>query len=185
MTTKPHKSVLRLPKKHRGAADKAEQVDVRRLLAQQSIRDAVVAGLIVIILFSVLWAMLSTLVNRIFPWMTVVLGVLLGLAIRRAGQGLDWRFPVIAALTTLLGALLANVVVAAAFTARALETSTLHVLRAVTAMTWPVFFTEAMAPADAAYALIGAAVAAFYANHRLDRAEFLALRKFRQQAKGD
>ena len=52
-------------------------------------------------------------------------------------------------------------------------------------MTWPVFFTEAMAPADAAYALIGAAVAAFYANHRLDRTEFLALRKFRQQAKSD
>ena len=53
-------------------------------------------------------------------------------------------------------------------------------LRAVTAMTWPVFFTEAMAPADAAYALIGAAVAAFYANHRLDRTEFLALRKSTQ-----
>ena len=70
------------------------------------------------------------------------------------------------------------------FTARTLETSTLQVLRAVTAMTWPVFFTEVMAPADVAYALIGAAVAAFYANHRLDRAEFLALRKFQQQTKG-
>ena len=93
MTTKPYKSVLRLPKKHRGAAEKAGQVDVRRLLAQQSLRDAVIGALIVIILFSLLWAMLSTLVNRIFPWMTVLLGVAIGLVVRRAGRGLDWRFP--------------------------------------------------------------------------------------------
>ena len=115
MTTKPHKSVLRLPKKHRGAGDKVGQVDVRRLLAQQSLRDAIVAGIIVIILFSVLWAMLSTLVNRIFPWMTVVLGILVGLVVRRAGRGLDWRFPLLAAALTLAGAVAANVVVAAAF----------------------------------------------------------------------
>ena len=78
MTTKPHKSVLRLPKKHRGAADKVDKVNVAELLAQQSLRDAVVAGIIVIILFSILWAMLSTLVNRIFPWMTIILGVVIG-----------------------------------------------------------------------------------------------------------
>ena len=88
MTTKPHKSILRLPRKHRGAADKADQVDVRRLLEQQSLRDAVVGGIIVIILFSVLWAMLSTLVNRIFPWMTVVLGALIGLVM--VLQALVW-----------------------------------------------------------------------------------------------
>jgi hypothetical protein len=177
---------LRMRKRHSPRqVVEATAADGERLWRRQSVRDALIAAAVVIILFSVVWAMLSTLLNRIFPWMTVVLGVLVGLAIRRAGQGLDWRFPVIAVVTTLLGALVANVAVAAAFTARALETSTLHVLRAVTAMTWPVFFTEAMAPADVAYALIGAAVAAFYANHRLDRAEFLALRRYRQQAKGD
>ena len=180
MTTKPHKSVLRLPKKHRGAADKAEQIDVRRLLAQQSLRDAVVAGLIVIILFSVLWAMLSTLVNRIFPWMTVVLGIAIGLVIRRAGRGLDWRFPVLAAGLTLLGAVASNVVVAAAFTADELGTSTFEILRAVTSMTWPVFFAEVLSAADIIFALFAAAIAAFYANRRLSRSEYTALRKWRE-----
>ena len=52
------------------------------------------AGLIIIIVFSVLWAMASTLINRILPWMTVILGILVGLGVRRAGRGLDWRFPV-------------------------------------------------------------------------------------------
>jgi len=169
-------------------ATRAQPEDGRRLLERQSLRDAITASLIVIIVFSVLWAMLSTLTNRIFPWMTLLLGIITGLAIRRAGQGLDWRFPSLAAVATIIGAVASNIVVAAAFTARVLETSTLTILRAVTSMTWPVFFDEAMTPADAAYALIGAAIAAFYANRRLSRAEFLALRKWedeRDEACGD
>ncbi len=186
MTTKPYKSVLRLPKKHRGAAEKAGQVDVRRLLAQQSLRDAVIGALIVIILFSLLWAMLSTLVNRIFPWMTVLLGVAIGLVVRRAGRGLDWRFPALAALLTLVGAVVSNVVVAAAFTADELGTSTFTILRAVTSMTWPVFFREVISAADVVYAFCGAGAAAFYANRRLLRSEYSALRKWReQQAQAD
>lgn len=180
MTTKPHKSVLRLPKRHRGAADSVDRVDVAGLLAQQSIKHAVVAATIVIILFSVLWAMLSTLVDRIFPWMTVVLGIAIGLVVRRAGRGLDWRFPVLAAGMTLVGALVGNVVVAAAFTADELATSTFTILRAVTSMTWPVFFAEVLSAADIVYALFGAATAAFYGNRRLLRSEYSALRRWRE-----
>lgn len=184
MTTKPRKSILRLPRKHRGAADKIDEVDVAALLAQQSTRDAVVAGLIVIILFSILWAMLSTLVNRIFPWMTIVLGVVIGLVIRRAGRGLDWRFPVMAAGLTLVGAAVGNIVVVAAFTADELGTSTFTILRAVTSMTWPVFFDEFVSAADVVYALFGAATAAFYANRRLLRSQYSALRRWREAQSG-
>ena len=140
-----------------------------------------IAGLIVIILFSVLWAMLSTLANRIFPWMTVVLGLLIGFVMRRAGRGLDWRFPVFAAVLAIAGALVSNVVVAAAFTASELETSTLTILRAATSMTWPVFFDEVISAADIVYALFGAATAAFYANRRLSRSEFNAVRKWQEE----
>ncbi len=182
MTDKKIPSIARMRKRHSPQRTiNATPDDGRKLLEQQSLPDALLASLIVIVAFSVLWAMLSTLTNRIFPWMTMLLGIAIGLAVRRAGRGLGWRFPVLAAVTTLLGALLSNIVVAAAFTARALETSTLAVLRAVTTMTWPVFFEEAMTPADAAYALIGAAVAAFYANRRLNRAEYLALRQWQKQ----
>jgi hypothetical protein len=181
VTTKPHKSVVRLPKKHRGAADRVAIVDARELVGEQSLRDAIIGGLIVIVLFSILWAMLSTLINRIFPWMTVVLGVVIGLVIRRAGRGLDWRFPTLAAVLALAGALAANVVVAATFTAEELGTSTIEILRAVTSMTWPVFFAEAISAADVIYAVFGAAAAAFYANRRLLRSEYSALRKWREE----
>ena len=69
------------------------------------------------------------------------------------------------------------------FTAGEFDTGTITILRGVTAMTWPVFFDEAMTPVDAVYALFGAAVAAFYANRRLDRSQYLALRTWQQKAR--
>lgn len=154
--------------------------DGKRLAEEQSLRSAAIAGLIVIILFSILWAMLSTLTNRIFPWMTLLLGIAIGLVVRRGGRGLDWRFPLLAAVMALLGAVLGNIIVAAAFTAAALETSTFAILRAVTSMTWPVFFDEAVSSADIVYGVFSAAIAAFYANRRLNRDEFQALRRWQE-----
>jgi len=171
------KSVFRLPKRHIGADSVPGPELGQQLMSQQSLLNALYAGLIIIIVFSALWAMASTLINRIWPWMTVILGILVGLGVRRAGRGLDWRFAVLAATLAAFGALLSNIVVAAAFTAATLDTGTLQVLRAVTSMTWPVFFAEAMSTADAIFGLVAAALAAFYANRRLTRAEFHALRK--------
>lgn len=170
-------SIFGLPKRHEPKVNSVPAyADARLLLEAQSVRGAIIASLIVIIGFSVLWAMLSVLIDRIFPWMTVIMGIIIGLAVRRAGHGLDWRFPLIAAVCALLGSLGGNIVVAAAFTAPELGTDTLTVLSAVTVMTWPVFFDEVMTPADLIFALVSATVAAFYANRRLTRAEYLALR---------
>lgn len=181
MTQDHSRQVLRLPKKHAAKTRRPPNpADGERLARAQSVRDAIMAGLIVITVYSVAWALLSTTIHRIFPWLTVVQGVLIGLAVRRAGQGLDWRFPTIAAVLAIIGALVGNIVVAAAFTAGEFDTGTITILRAVTTMTWPVFFNEVLTPADAVYALFGAAVAAFYANRRLNRAQYLALRTWRQ-----
>jgi hypothetical protein len=169
--------IIRLRKKHLPkVAEALTRADAQRLRSAQSVRNAMMASVIVIILFSMLWAMLSVLLDRIFPWLTLLLGAILGLAVRRAGLGLDWRFPVLAAAFAMLGALAANIIVAAAFTAPVLGTTTLAVLSNLTVMTWPVFFAEVMTPADLVFALFAAGIAAFYANRRLTRAEYLALR---------
>ncbi|MDH3352459.1 MAG: hypothetical protein OEM51_13000, partial [Gammaproteobacteria bacterium] len=89
-------------------------------------------------------------------------------------------FPVLAAAITLIGALVGNVVVAAAFTAEDMERTTFTILRAITSLTWPVFFDEVISSADIVFALFGAAIAAFYANRRLSRAEYLALHKWQE-----
>lgn len=184
MTAEQGKQVLRLPRRHsRESAGPPDPDAGARLVRQQSLRGAVLAGLIVIIAFSAAWAILSVAIGRVFPWMTLVLALLVGLAVRRAGRGLDWRFPTIAAVAAAVGALVGNIVVAAAFTAGEFDTGTLTVLRSVTTMTWPVFFDEVMTGADLFYAITGAGIAAFYANRRLTRAEYAALRIWQQDRK--
>lgn len=171
--------VLRLPRKHAPKVTReVTAADGERLVSSQSFRNALLTGAAAVLVFCVLWSMLSVLVDRIFPWLTLLLGLLVGHVVRRAGRGLDWRFSALAAALALAGALAGNIVVAAAFTAAEFDTGTLRILGAATALTWPVFFTEVMTPADAVYAVFAAAVAAFYANRRLTRAEYLALRKY-------
>jgi hypothetical protein len=175
-------SPLRLRKKHgSGAKRNVTSADGERLVAAQSVRNAIVVGIITVIVFSLFWTTLTELTNRVFPWLTVVLGFLLGHSIRLAGRGTDWRFPSIAAVTALVGALVANIVVAASVTAEGFDTGTLQILQAVTSMTWPVFFDEVLTVADGFFAAVAAALAAFYANRRLSRSEYMALRLWEEE----
>jgi len=185
MKEKANQLPLRLRKKHgSGQRRDVTPADGERLARVQSMRGAIVAGLIAIIVFCVFWITVSSLFNRVFPWLTVLLGAMVGFAVQRAGRGLDWRFPTLAATMTLLGALLANIVVAASYTAETFDTGTLHVLQSVTSMTWPVFFDEVLTIADGFFAVLAASVAAFLANRRLSRSEYYALRLWRAESDG-
>lgn len=185
MSSTPDKSVLRLRKRH-GSGDgiAATAVDGERLVYVQSPRNAIVAGFIAIVVFSLFWMTLSALLHKVFPWFTIVLGVLVGYGIRITGRGLDWRFPALAAGLTLIGSLLANVVVAASVTAEGFGIGILQVLQSVTVMTWPVFFDEVLTIADAFYAVVAAGLAAFFANRKLSRSQYYALRLWREENHG-
>ncbi|MFQ5609534.1 MAG: hypothetical protein ACE5F8_04615 [Woeseiaceae bacterium] len=186
MTADREKKVLRIPKKHDpGGHETPTPADGERLVRAQSVGHACFAAFIAVILFSVLWAMVSTTFGRVFPWMTLVLGMFVGLAVRRAGHGIDWRFPVIAALFATVGSIVANVVVAAANTAPELDTGTLEILRNVTSMTWPVFFEEVMTAADFVFAAFAAGLAAFYATRNLNRRQYQALRMWQESRSDD
>lgn len=182
MSAEPTPQVLRLRKKHTpGRHERPVAKDGERLVLAQSVRQAVMAGVIAIVVFAVIWSMLTTASGQIFPWMTMLLGVFVGFAVRRAGQGLDWRFPMIAAVLAFAGSILANVVIAAGTTAGELDTSTIVVLSAVTTMTWPIFFAEAMTAADWVFAALAAGIAPFFASRRLNRREYQALRIWQEQ----
>jgi len=174
---------LRLRKRH-GAGERrgVTAMDGERLVRAQSLRNAIMAGLIAIIIFCMLWIALTSISNRVFPWMTVLLGAMLGFAVRRAGRGIDWRFPTLAAVLAVLGAFLGNVVVAAAYTAETFDTGTFQILSAVTSMTWPVFFDEVLTAADGFYAACAAGLAAFLANRHLSRSQYYALRLWRAES---
>ena len=182
MTEDREKKVLRIPKKHDpGRHETPTAADGQRLIDAQSVSHACFAAFIAIVLFSVLWAMVSTAFGRVFPWMTLLLGMFVGLAVRRAGHGIDWRFPVIAALFALIGSVIANIVVAAANTAPELDTGTINILRNITKYTWPIFFEEVMTAADFVFAAFAAGIAAFYANRTLNRRQYQAIRIWQQE----
>jgi hypothetical protein len=176
-------NVLRLRKRHgAGVRRNVTTADGEKLVRAQSLARAIAAGLLAVAVFSVFWVVLTSIVDRVLPWLTVLLGALVGLAVQRAGRGVDWRYPLLSGVLAASGALFANIVLAASTTADLFDTGTLHVLRAVTSMTWPVFFSEVFNAADGFYAAIAAALAAFFANRRLTRAEYHALRLWDQQS---
>ncbi len=186
MAYDPDNTVLRLPKKHAaGIADKPDPELGRNLVRAQSLRTAVVAGLIAIVVFAIAWILVTAASGRVLPWFTVLLGFALGYAVRRGGRGLDWRFPALAAFMAFAGSLLGNVVISAAYTAGEFETSTVRILARATSMTWPVFFDEVLNGADYVYALMSAGIAAFFANRRLSRRQYFALRQWQEQESGD
>ena len=181
MKTEQVPQVLRLRKSHEPDPEAPPDIEIGHRLEQaQSLPAALAASIVAIIVFSALWAMFSLLINKFFPWFTMLMGVFLGLAVRRAGLGLDWRFPVLAAVMALVGSLAGNVIVAAAFTASELSSSTLTVLADIAQLDWETFFDEVLTPADAIFAVFASAIAAFYSMRRLTRRQYLALRLWRQ-----
>ena len=102
MKTTPNPNPLRLRKKHGdGRKPNVTAADGARLVEAQSMRNAVLVALLILVVFCVTWIALSASLNRVFPWMTVIYGGALGLGIRRAGRGVDWRFPALAAVLAL------------------------------------------------------------------------------------
>lgn len=184
MNDEQHPSVLRLRKRHEpGTHERPTAEDGERLVRAQSVRLGFLAGLAAVVVFVLLWVLLTNLQNRILPWLTLLLGVLVGLAVRRGGQGFDWRFPILAAALTLAGALAGMVVISAGTTAAEFDTTVLNVLRNVTLWTWPVFFDEVLSAADLIYAGAGAVIAAWFSVRRLDRREFQAVRLYEASRK--
>jgi len=178
-------NLLRLRRKHgEGLPLDVSADDGARLVRAQSLRNAIMASLIVFTLFCVAWLALTSVTGRVFPWFTVVLGWLTGIAVRRIGRGVDWRFPLLAAIATLVGCVGSNIVLAASTTAAEFGTGTFDVLRAVTKMTWPVFFDEVWNIGDTFYAVFSAGLAAVLAPRKLTRSEYFALRLWRRQSDG-
>jgi len=169
--------MLRLKKKH---SPKQQHTgpppNAPRILAQQSMRAAVAGGIGVVLVFGWLWAVVSLQTGKVFPWLSVLLGVLVGLAVRRYGRGLDWRFPVIAAVIAWSGAYAGNLMIGIVETGRYIEAASFSVFLGLSKDTMENFFANTINPIDHIYGFCAAGIAAFLANRRLNRREVLALR---------
>ena len=146
------------------------------ILAQQSIGRAIGGGIAVVLVFGWSWATLSIATGRVFPWLSVLIGALVGVAVRRYGRGLNWRFPVIAALLAWIGAYTGNLIIGIVETGRYLDAGVFNVFAGLSKDTMENFFTITVSPVDHIYAFCAAGVASFLAKRRLNRREILAIR---------
>ena len=137
---------------------------------------ATVGGIAVVLVFGWMWAILSVETGRIFPWATILIGAIVGLAVQRFGKGLDWRFPALAALLAWSGAYVDNLMIGIVETGRYIEAAPARVFTGLSKDTMENFFANTVTPVDHIYALCAAGVASFFAKRRLNRREVLAIR---------
>jgi hypothetical protein len=172
-------AMFRLKQRHSRHLDqKRPAVSAEKLIAAQSVRAAITGAAIAIIASNILWAYSASASGRFFPWIAIIQGAAIGIAVQKCGRGLDWRFPLIAGVAAWVGSFSGNLFIALMFSAAdtaAVATNWWIILRS--------FFVNTVSGIDVIYALCAVAVATFYAKRRLNRHEVLALRKDKEAQK--
>lgn len=165
--------MFRLRQKHsRNLGRDAALVNAEKLIAAQSVRAAITGAAIAIIMFNIIWAFTASASDKFLPWISIVQGAVIGIAVQRSGRGLDWRFPVVAGTAAWIGAFSGNLFIALVFTGTETTPPVSNwwaVLRS--------FFENTVSVIDVIYAFCAVAVAIFYSKRPLNRYEVLALRK--------
>lgn len=169
--------MFRLKQKHaQKRGERLPPADGRKLIAEQSVLRGFLGTLGVALLLSWGWALFAMATGRVFPWFSILMGALIGIAMQRFGRGLDWRFPVMAVVIAGLAAYFGNLMIGVLETGRYIEADPLRVLAGLSADTMRNFFRNTIGPIDHIYAFSACGVAAFFANRRLKRHEVLGLR---------
>lgn len=153
--------------------------DGATLLAQQDLRAGTISALVAAAAATALWVWSGMLFDRYFPWASMLQGVMIGMAMRRAGRGIDWRFPTAAAAITAIAAPLGSFLNALFLTGREFGTGAWELVDEISLYTIVRFLTREFGTVGVIYMLFAAAIAAFYSNRRLRRGEAAALRRAR------
>ncbi len=151
-------------------------------MAEQSVRRGLLGSFGVALLLCWLWALFAMATGRVFPWFTILIGALIGVAMQRFGRGLDWRFPVLAIIIAGAAAYTGNVMIGVLETGRYIEAEPIRVMGGLSVDTMRNFFRNTISPVDHIYAFSACGVAAFFANRRLKRHEVLGLRSLGRES---
>ena len=174
--------MFRLKKKHsRPGRKKYPKPNVKRILAEESMLRGILGSVAVAALLCWVWAVHAMTTGRVFPWFSILIGALIGVAMQRFGRGLDWRFPLSAGLVAGVAAYAGNLLIGILETGRYIEAQTMQVVSGISADTIRSFFRNTISPIDHIYAFCSAGIAAFFANRRLNRREVLALRTYKRE----
>lgn len=169
--------MFRLKQKHTPKREERRPpADGRKIFAEQSLLRGLAGSITVAFLLCWLWALFTLATGRVFPWFSILIGALIGMAMQRFGRGLDWRFPVMALAVAGVAAYAGNLMIGVFETGRYIEAEPIRVVGGLSSDTFRHFFRNTISPVDHIYAFSACGVAAFFANRRLKRHEVLGLR---------
>lgn len=173
--------MLRLPKRHSRDADgQPPRVEATALLAEQRLGKGVLASCVAAVVVMGLWVWVGMVFDRYFPWFSILQGIVIGRVMRVAGSGIDWRFPAAAAAITAVAAMLGSFLVALFLTGREFGTGPYVLISEISVHTVRTFLVRDFGVVGVIYMAFAAALAAYYANRRLQRHEAIALRRYRE-----
>ena len=92
---------------------------LNRLRDNQNLTAGILAGAAVALVGAGIWALISALTEKQIGWMAIVVGFLVGYAVRLAGRGIDRIFGVVGAILSLMGCVVGNLLRASYFIAKA------------------------------------------------------------------
>lgn len=171
--------MLRIPTRKQPDERKRPPADGRQLLAEQDLRRGTLAALAAAVVAMALWVWAGMLFDRHFPWVSMLQGILIGLAMRRFGRGVDRVYPAVAAAVAAVAAPAGSFLNALFLTGREFGTGALELVDEISLYTVNTFLVREFGVLGLIYLLFAAALAAFYANRRLRRGEAAALRRAR------
>ena len=90
-----------------------------RLRSRQKLGLAIVAGTVAAVAGAAIWAAATIATGYQIGWLAIIVGVLVGMAVRMAGNGIDRAFGITGAILSLLGCALGNLLTVAYFAAQA------------------------------------------------------------------
>jgi len=94
--------------RQQSAGSPSSDSQLQEMSDNQNLVFGMAAGVAAALVSALLWAVVSASTNYQIGWMAVGVGVLVGLAIRWAGQGVDNSFGIAGAVISLLGCFLGN-----------------------------------------------------------------------------
>lgn len=109
-------------------SDEQRQLAVDRLRAAQNLPAAVAAGAVAGVAGAVGWAAIAMATGYQTGFVAIAIGLLVGLAVRHFGQGIDPPFAMVGAAFSLVGCALGNLFIVCAAIAEEYEVSALEVL---------------------------------------------------------
>ena len=131
------------------AADQLKlQMQIQQLRDNQNLAMGITGGALGAVVGSVLWALITYATGWQAGIMAIGVGFLVGLGVRKLGQGIDKQFGVVGAILSLVGCVMGNLLTASVYIASTNDVSILLVLANMTPSLALEVLTETFHPMD-------------------------------------